>query len=79
MIMAVTRQKTDSQGTKTPPRGWRTVKALARELGFYDTAQADPEEACRMWLKRQGVASVRRGRVILVDSQDVDAALRRIE
>lgn len=51
-------------------RGWRTVKELTDELRF------PSEAACRMWLRRQGIASVRRGRVILVDGLDVDHALR---
>lgn len=54
-----------------PLRGWRTVKELAEELRF------PSEDACRVWLRRQGIVSVRRGRIILVDGLDVDAALRR--
>lgn len=54
-----------------PLRNWRTVKELAEELRFPSA------EACRVWLKRQHIASVRRGRVILVDALDVDAALRK--
>jgi hypothetical protein len=53
-----------------PLRGWRTVKELTEELRF------PSEEACRVWLRRQRVASVRRGRVILVDGLDIDKALR---
>ena len=51
-------------------KGWRTVKELTEELRFCS------EDACRMWLRRQGIASVRRGRFILVDGLDVDRALR---
>lgn len=51
-------------------RGWRTVKELTEELRF-PTA-----DACRSWLRRQGIVGVRRGRVILVDGLDVDRALR---
>lgn len=51
-------------------RGWRTVKELTEELRF------PTEDACRAWLRRQGIASVRRGRVILVDGLDIDRALR---
>jgi hypothetical protein len=53
-----------------PLRGWRTVKELTEELRF------STEAACRIWLRRHGISSVRRGRVILVDSLDVDRALR---
>lgn len=51
-------------------RGWRTVKELRDELRF------SSDNACRQWLRRQGIASVRRGRVILVDGLDVERALR---
>ena len=51
-------------------RTWRTVKELTEELRFPSV------RACRAWLHRQGIASVRRGRVILVDPQDVEQALR---
>lgn len=50
--------------------GWRTVKELKDELRF------PSDHAVRMWLSRQGIASVRRGRVILVSGVDVDRALR---
>jgi hypothetical protein len=53
-----------------PLKGWRTVKELTEELRF------PSEHACRAWLLRQGIASVRRGRVILVDRLDVDRAIR---
>lgn len=53
-------------------RGWRTVKELTEELRF------PSEDACRVWLRRQRIASVRRGRVILVDGLDVDRALRGV-
>lgn len=52
-------------------RGWRTVKELVEELRF------PSEDACRVWLRRQGIVSVRRGRVILVDGLDIDRVLRR--
>lgn len=55
-----------------PLKGWRTVKELVSDLRF------PSEDACRVWLRRQGIVSVRRGRIILVDGQDVDNALRRI-
>lgn len=51
-------------------RGWRTVKELTVELRF------SSEDACRSWLRRQGIVGVKRGRVILVDGLDVDRALR---
>jgi hypothetical protein len=57
--------------TPRPLRGWRTVKDLTEELRF------PSEDACRSWLRRQGIVSVRRGRIILVDGLDVDAALRK--
>ncbi len=53
-------------------RGWRTVKELTEELRF------PSEKACRTWLAREGIVSVRRGRFILVDGLDVDAALRKV-
>lgn len=58
-------------------KGWRSIKQLAAELDFVTTAPTDPEDACRTWLRRQGIVGVRRGRVILVDGLDVDAALRK--
>jgi hypothetical protein len=51
-------------------RGWRTVKELTEELRF------PSEDACRAWLRRAGIPSVRRGRIILVDGLDVDRELR---
>lgn len=53
-----------------PKRGWRTVRELREELRF------PSDDACRTWLRRQGIVGVRRGRVILVDGLDVDRALR---
>ena len=50
-------------------RGWFTVKQLAGHLQFPSA------KACRAWLTRQGIVSVRRGRIILVDGWDVEAAL----
>ena len=52
-------------------KGWRTVKELTEELRF------PSEKACRSWLTRSQIQSVRRGRVILVDGLDVDAVLRK--
>lgn len=51
---------------------WKTVKDLTNELRF------PTEDACRAWLRRQRIANVRRGRVILVAARDVDAALRKV-
>lgn len=51
-------------------RGWKTVAELVDDLRFPSA------KACRAWLQRQGIASVRRGRFILVDALDVDRALR---
>ena len=56
--------------TNRPRKGWRTVRELRDELRF------PSDDACRAWLRRQGIASVRRGRFILVDGLDVDRALR---
>jgi hypothetical protein len=53
-----------------PLKGWRTVKELTAELRF------PSEKACRIWLRRHGIASVRRGRKILVDGLDIDRVLR---
>jgi len=53
-------------------RGWRTVKELTEELRFPST------EACRKWLSRHRIPSVRRGRLILVDGLDVDRELRGV-
>ena len=53
-----------------PLKGWRTVKELTAELRF------STEAACRIWLRRHGIASVRRGRKILVDGLDIDRVLR---
>jgi hypothetical protein len=53
-----------------PLKGWRTVRELTEELRFCS------EGACRTWLARHGVVSVRRGRFVLVDGLDVDRALR---
>jgi hypothetical protein len=41
-----------------PLKGWRTVRELTAELRF------PSEDACREWLRRQGIASVRRGPII---------------
>lgn len=65
-------------GARRVLKGWLTVPELAERLRFTVTAPADPEKACREWLRREGIASTRRGRVILVDSLDVDAALRKV-
>ena len=51
-------------------KGWRTVRELTEELRFVS------EDACRTWLRRQRIVSVRRGRFILVDGLDVDRVLR---
>lgn len=51
---------------------WRTVRELTEELRF------PSPKACRAWLHRQGIASVKRGRVILVSRVDIDRTLRGI-
>jgi hypothetical protein len=53
-----------------PRKGWRTVKELRDELRF------PSDDAVRTWLRRHGIVSVRRGRIILVDGLDIDRALR---
>lgn len=58
--------------------GWWTVEELAEELRFTVTAPTNPYDACRAWLRREGISSVKRGRVILVSGVDVDAALRKV-
>lgn len=58
--------------TPRPLKGWRTVKELTDELRF------PSEDACRAWLRRQQIVSVKRGRVILVDGLDVDRVLRKV-
>lgn len=58
------------EGRSYQIQGWRTVRDLTAELRF------PSEDACRTWLRRQRIANVRRGRVILVSSVDVDRALR---
>jgi hypothetical protein len=55
-----------------PLKGWRTVKELREELRF------PSDDACRTWLRRNQIIGVRRGRVILVDGQDVDRVLREM-
>ena len=59
-------------------KGWLTVRELAEDLRFTVTAPADPAKACREWLDRHGIASVRRGRVILVAASDVERELRKV-
>jgi hypothetical protein len=51
---------------------WRTVKEITADLRF------PSEDACRVWLRRQHIPSVKRGRIILVSIRDLDAALRRV-
>jgi len=51
---------------------WMTIKDVTADLRF------PSEEACRVWLKRQGIASVRRGRFILVSPIDIERALRKV-
>lgn len=53
-------------------KGWRTVRELREELRF------PSDDACRAWLRRQGIVNVRRGRIILVDGLDVYRALRKV-
>jgi hypothetical protein len=73
-LAATSAEQTHRHGhlTSRPLKGWRTVKQLRAELQFPSDA------ACRDWLRREGIPTVRRGRVILVDALDVDAALRKV-
>lgn len=59
-------------------KGWLTVKEVAEKLRFTVTAPHDPEEACRKYLKREGIVGAKRGgRVLLIDERDIEAALRK--
>lgn len=74
-------EPTRALGAANGPRqrkGWFTVEELAEELRFTVTAKTNPLDACRAWLRRSGIAGVRRGRVILISGVDVDAALRKV-
>ena len=57
--------------------GHATVRELAEELRFTVTAPQRPEKACRDWLTRWKVPTLRRGKRILVSRRDVDYALRQ--
>lgn len=62
----------------SPLKGWRTVRELAEDLRFTVTAPADPEDACRFWLRTHGIVGVKRGRTILVSTVDIENALRKV-
>jgi hypothetical protein len=47
-----------------------------RLLRFEVTAPGDPVEAFRKWLRRRAVPVLRRGRVLLVERQVLEAILR---
>lgn len=66
----------DGDGSQRPLRGLFTIAELAARLRFTETAPGDPEASCRDWLRREGIVSLRRGRVILVEGLDVDRKLR---
>lgn len=53
-------------------QGWYTVKEAAEELRF------PSDKACRSWLMRKGVGNKKRGRIILVSSVDLDAAINPV-
>lgn len=59
-----------------PLKGLFTIAELAVRLRFTESAPGNPEASCREWLQREGIMSLRRGRVILVDGVDVDRKLR---
>jgi hypothetical protein len=52
------------------------IKQLTIDLDFVTTAPGNPEDACRTWLRRHGIVSLRRGRTILIDWRDVERVLR---
>lgn len=54
-------------------RGWLSTRQAATYLGF--DACADPVRAFRKFAKRKGIASARRGRVLLFDPRDLDQAI----
>lgn len=60
------------QQVRRPSADWMTVAEITHELRFPTC------RACRAWLRREGIASVRRGRVILVSRRDIDARLRAV-
>jgi hypothetical protein len=51
-----------------------TAPEAADYLGFTVRCQ-DPVRAFRQWVRRYGVASARRGRVLLFDRHDLDEAV----
>lgn len=66
----------DGEVSQRPLRGLFTIPELAARLRFTETAPGNPEASCRDWLRREGIVSLRRGRVILVEGTDVDRKLR---
>ncbi len=56
---------------KLDRRHWRTVEELTDELRFPSA------KACRSWLERENIPRVKRGRIVLVDAFDIEAALRK--
>lgn len=57
-------------------RRYLSIKQLVVQLDFVTTAPANPEDACRNWLRRHRIVGLRRGRVILIDPLDIERALR---
>jgi hypothetical protein len=53
--------------------GWMTTAAAAQYLGFGTCKY--PIQAFWKFAKRQGIASVRRGRLLLFDPHDLDKAI----
>jgi hypothetical protein len=52
---------------------FRDLKTTAELADIY---RFPTREACRMFLRRHQIPYMRRGRVLLVDTRDVDAACR---
>jgi hypothetical protein len=62
---------------RRPLPGWSTVKEVAERLRFTVTAPTNPEDACRNFLRRQMVTPLKRGRISLYSSVDIDRLLTK--
>lgn len=63
-----------AKATSVRPSGWLTTAGAAQYLGFADNCK-HPIRAFWKFAKRQGIPSVRRGRVLLYAPSDLDRAL----
>jgi hypothetical protein len=84
-------KRTARPSAQEPPRAFRTpaseplhdgpqyltTEEGARLLRFDATAPASAVVSFRQWLRREGVPVLRRGRVLLVERRELEAALRR--